>query len=79
MSYRYNEFTPEEFDYFDRLYNGTFTYLVDLPHDTKFRVVNGGWDGRIIKKDDKTFVGIEGLHTFEVDEQYSLWITKEED
>lgn len=81
--YKYNEFEEDEFEHFNKKYGGTFTYLSELPHGTKFHVENGYWKGKILHIDGETILQtttddslcIDGENQMKIDKTYSAWIT----
>lgn len=81
--YKYNEYTEEEFNAYNQQLGGTFTYLVELPHGTKFHCHNGNWEGKVIHKEDGVYLQttlddslcINGENQRKISNKVSLWIT----
>lgn len=81
--YKYDEFTPEEFDFYSEIYKEeTFTYMKELPHGTCFSVLNGNWKGKVIHKNGSSFlqttindnICINEENTIPITEKSYLWI-----
>lgn len=82
--YKYDEFqNEEEFEYWSKRYGGKFTYLSKLPHNTKFHVENGIWEGKVIHKEDGVYLQttlddslcINGENQMKINDKYYAWIT----
>lgn len=82
--FKYNEFNNiEDFEHFNKKYGGKFTYLAELPHNTKFHVENGYWDGKVIHKEDGVYLQttlddnlcVNGENQRKIDKKHSAWIT----